>query len=312
MTEPTKKEYNCLLAELIRIRKDLNVTPNYTSDILIDYKFILKNKDIFSINTKEGATNKIEEILQQIKNDHVFMSKINIDEKKLSFSSNWKGLVKIKGYQTEILEEFLNKINKKETKYKKIKESSIKTYNIVKDWSSLKLKIKEGLEDIEIFYKDKYIDEVNYKDIGFSSNTKNHKPNREWEILILLSYFQSTNPAQATPEELKNVLSSKTKKSITSDNLYRIKHNLSLKLGNIFNIPDDNPPFDNKIKDYYKPLFILKTGERELRHKEIYSQRIYEGKSHEPLYIKDNTDGLYEDFKVEEERKIPEDPDGNY
>lgn len=304
---------NCFIKELIEMRENTDITPTYISDIFFDYNFILKNKNIFNIDTKIGALNKIEEMLYQIKNDYMFLSKLNIDGKKLNFSSNRRGIVTIKGYQTEILKEFLKKINNSESKNTKIISNPLKTYNAVKDWVNLKLKFKQGLEDLEIFYKEKYIDTVNYKELGFSAATKNHKPNREWELLQSLSYFQKENPTRATTEQLKTTFSSKADKPISSDNMYHIKRNLSLKLEKIFfNIPKDSSPFDKTIKDYYKPLFMIVAGEEEIRRPEIYSLRIHDGKSREPFDFRDNHESLYEDNKNEEVYYPPEDPDGAY
>lgn len=111
MTEPTKKELNWFIPDLIKIRDDLKRTPNYTADIEYNYKDILKQKSIFGINNKAGAINKILEMLSYIKSDKVFLGGLNVDEKYLSFGVIKDDIILITGYQREILIEYLDKIN---------------------------------------------------------------------------------------------------------------------------------------------------------------------------------------------------------
>lgn len=111
MTEPTKRELNWFISDLIKIRDDLGRTPNFTANIQYDYKDIIKQKSIFGITTKPGAISKIEEMLSYIKSDIVFLGSLNVDEKYLLFSVMPNGMTIIKGYQMEILTGYLDKIN---------------------------------------------------------------------------------------------------------------------------------------------------------------------------------------------------------
>lgn len=123
---------NWFISDLINIREDLERTPNFTADIHYDYRDIIKQKSIFKITTKLGAINKIDEMLSYIKSDAIFLGSFNISEKYLSYSVMPNGVTVIKGYQIEILNGYLDKING----IKKQKDDPINKYrNIYKDKS---------------------------------------------------------------------------------------------------------------------------------------------------------------------------------
>jgi hypothetical protein len=153
------------------------------------------------------------------------------------------------------------------------------------EWSELELKIKEGKEDVEIFYKEKNLGIKSYVDLGFSANRKEHKPNREWNLLIYLSVFQKLNITEATPANLGPMFKNHTGGfGIKKDNVYQIKKILSDALKTIFKTEED--PFTDK-KEYYEPKFKIEP-EPGLRHDEIWSPRIKNDESQEPLFFKDN------------------------
>jgi|GEM_PF-3709676 hypothetical protein len=93
---------------LIDIRKDLERTPRYTSDIIFDPREILDERAIFGIRTMLLAKTKAVEMLYSIQNDRVFLSGINIHGDYLKHSVQGNGRIKIIGYQTEILDKYLN------------------------------------------------------------------------------------------------------------------------------------------------------------------------------------------------------------
>jgi len=124
------------------------------------------------------------------------------------------------------------------------------------EWDKVTIKIKDGLKDIEIFYNEKFKRLVSFDEIGFSSNKKNMKENRQWELLKILSYLLSEDKKSATPNTLSRMLSTQTNKKITIDNLHQIKKSLSESLKNIFKTEED-PFLDYKGRGYYEIKFKL-------------------------------------------------------
>jgi len=192
------------------------------------------------------------------------------------------------------LEEFLTKkqkLNKENLKEKKTLPQDKSTFNLgiteAVQWNKVVLKVKEGKKDLEIFYDGNLIKTASYIELGFSANKKNHKPNKSWYLLIALSALQKTDIQQATPEQIKFMLKETSRNEISKDNVYKTKERLSNVLKFIFNTIEK--PFVDRI-EYYEPIFKI-LPEPVLRNEEIWSARLNNDESQEPLYFKDDIDG---------------------
>lgn len=108
MNTPTKREMQWFVKRLIDIRKDLERTPRHTSDIIFDPREIVNEREIFNIRTVPQAETKAVEMLYSIQNDRVFLSGINIHGDYLKHNVQANSRIKIIGYQTEILDKYLN------------------------------------------------------------------------------------------------------------------------------------------------------------------------------------------------------------
>jgi len=135
-------------------------------------------------------------------------------------------------------------------------------------WEKLELKIKDGLQDIEIFYDNEHIITTNYIDLGFSATKKEHRPDRKWNFLCILSVLQNEDITQATPNNLMTMLARYSGKAIRIANVHQTKRLLSKALRVIFKTSDD-PFYENRV--YYHPKFII-LPEAVLRSKEIWRQ----------------------------------------
>jgi len=131
-------------------------------------------------------------------------------------------------------------------------------------WENVKIKIKDNLKYIQIYYKKKFIKEISYEEIGFNANKKESKEDRQWALLLILSKLNNTEVNnKITPDELSRMLTNYTKKQINKENIHQIKKKLSEKLKQIFKTEED-PFFDYKEKGFYKTKFEL-IPETELR-----------------------------------------------
>lgn len=135
-------------------------------------------------------------------------------------------------------------------------------------WEKVVLKIKEGMEEVEIWYDERHIQTANYVDLGFSSNKKEHKPDRKWNLLNIFSVMQNTDITQATPTNLMPMLARYSGHAIKMTNVHQTKKLLSNHLRNIFKT-GDNPFTGNK--KYYEPKFKI-LPEPSLRNKELWKQ----------------------------------------
>ncbi|MCF7844039.1 hypothetical protein K9M47_04050 [Candidatus Gracilibacteria bacterium] len=117
-------------------------------------------------------------------------------------------------------------------------------------WEKVTIKIKEGQEDIEIFYNDKFIKTADYIELGFSANKKEHKPDMKWHLLCIFSILQSTDISKATVNNLIPMLNNRGNRKTSKDNVHQTKKNLSKTLQNLFKTNDD--PFIHN-GNYYEP-----------------------------------------------------------
>jgi hypothetical protein len=152
------------------------------------------------------------------------------------------------------------------------------------NWEDLTLKIKSGLEDIEIWYKDKHIKTCSYVDLGFSTTKTNHKPDRLWQMLQILSFLQKTDITQATPQKLLDSFNKLTSKSLKKDSIHKTKQLLVEALQTIFRTHKTNPFYDEK--KYYHPKFTI-LPEAEMRTEELRQQG---GELHDNYNYEDSTE----------------------
>jgi len=135
-------------------------------------------------------------------------------------------------------------------------------------WEKVVLKMKQGLQDIEIWYDNKHIKTATYVELGFSSNKKEHKPDRKWNFLAILSVLQNEDITQATPDNLMSMLASYSNRATKRANVHQTKRLLSNALRALFNT-GENPFVENK--KYYQPRFKV-LPEAILRNKELRKQ----------------------------------------
>ncbi len=135
-------------------------------------------------------------------------------------------------------------------------------------WDKVVLKIKEGLQDVEIWYDNQHIKTASYIELGFSSNKKDYKPDRKWNFLCILSVLQNEDITKATSSNLMPMLASHSGRATTRANVHTTKKILSMELKDIF-ATSDNPFIENK--RYYEPKFKV-LPEAMMRTKELWKQ----------------------------------------
>src|ERR1035437_9960599 len=135
-------------------------------------------------------------------------------------------------------------------------------------WEKTVLKIKDGLQDIEIWYDGKHIKTANYVELGFSSNKKESKPDMKWHLLCIFSALQSTNISTATVDNLMSMLANRSNHITGRSNVHQTKKHLSNALRAIFKTSDD--PFIHN-GTYYEPRMTI-LPEPALRNQVLFKQ----------------------------------------
>lgn len=135
-------------------------------------------------------------------------------------------------------------------------------------WEKVELKIKDGLRDIEIWYDNQHLITADYVELGFSANKKDHKPDRKWNFLCILSVLQNEDITQATPNNLMTMLAKYSGKATKIANVHQTKRLLSKELRRLFKTSDD-PFYENRV--HYQPKFKI-LPEAVLRTKEVWKQ----------------------------------------
>lgn len=135
-------------------------------------------------------------------------------------------------------------------------------------WEKVKMKIKDGLQDVEIWYDNQHLITASYVELGFSANKKDHKPDRKWNFLCIISVLQNEDITQATPNNLMQMLANYSKKATSKANVHTTKKMLSNELRRLFKTSDD-PFYTNKV--HYQPKFKI-LPETALRTKEVWKQ----------------------------------------
>ncbi|NVN96574.1 MAG: hypothetical protein HXX18_14990 [Bacteroidetes bacterium] len=135
-------------------------------------------------------------------------------------------------------------------------------------WDKVLLKLKDGLQDVEIWYDNKHIRTVDYVELGFSATKKEHKPDMKWHFLCILSILQNEDIRQATPNNLMSMLAKYSNRSTKIGTVHQTKKILSNKLRELFGT--SNNPFTAN-KKYYEPIFKI-LPESLMRQKELWKQ----------------------------------------
>jgi len=130
------------------------------------------------------------------------------------------------------------------------------------------LKVKEGMQEIEIFYNNNHLQTADYIQLGFFTGKKQQKQDRQWGFLCALSVLSATDIQQATAENMRRMVAANTNITLNIGNVYQIKRTLVKRLRAIFKTDDD--PFHDR-RDYYHPKFTILTAP-ELRREEIWAQ----------------------------------------
>lgn len=151
---------------------------------------------------------------------------------------------------------------------KKIKGTVDLSFPEIVQFDKVLIKIQSGAQDIEIWYEKQHIITANYIDLGFSSTKKNHKPNRSWAFLSIISVLQNEDITKATADNLMPMLAKYTGKVISRPNVHQTKKLLTKAFRILFKT-SDNPFIENK--HYYQPKFTI-LPIPELRQKEIWRQ----------------------------------------
>lgn len=245
MFNPDRAEYLAVIDKLLEIE---SITPGYTI-----------NSSTFPVVEKR---NYLSHLLEQklIERPNILRHKISAFTFKIT---NVDELVKFRAR--------LNNNNEKISETESHTDDSLKNTSVKKpkkkrsldfefpepvQWEKVTIKIKEGSEDMDIEYDKKHIATRSADYLGFNTKQKDvFHPNRQWQLLVIISLLYLTKIETATPT---NLAASLTKykgdgKPVDVDNLYHIKQNLSSSLQEIFDTDDE--PFYTK--PYYHPKFIL-------------------------------------------------------
>jgi len=127
-------------------------------------------------------------------------------------------------------------------------------------WEDIEIRFK-NMFDVEIYCKGKFLKNSNYEKLGFlRENTKDKKPDRQWELLRLLAIIYNSKKITKVNARIDILAHSlKTGKNACM----KIKEGLSKKLQKAFGLIQ-NPFHDYKEKEEYQTRFALKP-EPELR-----------------------------------------------
>lgn len=154
----------------------------------------------------------------------------------------------------EIVEKLLKRIEEKGNVSRILPSENEAKINLPEGarWENIKIAFVDG-HKVEIYYNNKLIDKFDCEKLGFSmNNTKDKRPNQQWELLHKLSFFQIKEDLTrgATMETLMQDM-----KMIKKQNFHIVKSQLSKHLRKV--LVDLEPFEDYKDYGYYKPKFTL-------------------------------------------------------
>lgn len=158
-------------------------------------------------------------------------------------------------------------------------------------WEKVTLKIKDGRQEVEIFYNNDHIITADYIRLGFFVGSRQQKPDRQWGFLCALATLAATDIKQATAENMRSMITQD--KTLSANNVQQVKKLFAERLQEIFKTSDD--PFHNK-REHYEPKFKI-LPEPTLRRETLWTQggRLNENRG-------DETDRLtYEEKRAQEE-----------
>jgi len=133
-------------------------------------------------------------------------------------------------------------------------------------WEKVTLKIKDGQQELEIFYDNNHIITADYVRLGFFSGKKQQKQDRQWGFLCALATLAATDIKQATAENMRNMVT--TGKTLSINNVQQAKKSFVERLKDIFQTR--NNPFRDT-RDYYEPRFTI-LPEPSLRREKMWPQ----------------------------------------
>jgi hypothetical protein len=133
-------------------------------------------------------------------------------------------------------------------------------------WEKVALKIKDGRQELEIFYNKNHIITADYIRLGFFVGKKQQKPDRQWGFLCALAVLAATDIKQATAENMRSMITQN--KTISVNNVQQVKKLFVERLQDIFKTHND--PFQDK-RDYYEPRFTIQP-EPTLRREKLWPQ----------------------------------------
>jgi hypothetical protein len=137
-------------------------------------------------------------------------------------------------------------------------------------WEDIEIRFKNQY-DVEIYYKGKFLKAASYEKLGFlRENTKDKKPDKQWELLRLLAIIYASKEATKVKADI-NILAQSLK--IERNACMKIKEGLSKKLQRAFRLPQ-NPFYDYKEKGEYRTRFILKPESEFRGNGEIFITKI--------------------------------------
>lgn len=154
----------------------------------------------------------------------------------------------------EIVEKLLKRIEEKENVNKILLPENYAKVNLPEEarWENIKIHFINS-QEVEIYYNNKLINKFDCEKLGFSmNNTKDRRPNQQWELLHKLSFFQIKDDLTrgATMETLMQDM-----KMTRKQNFHIVKSQLSKQLRKV--LVDVEPFEDYKGYGYYKPKFTL-------------------------------------------------------
>lgn len=120
-------------------------------------------------------------------------------------------------------------------------------------WEKVTLRVKDNLQEVDILYEDKLIKTADFEWLGFYQGTKEKKPDRQWQFLMLLATAYSSDFKQAIPKTIAASINSRGSGRVSVDTVHKRKERLADALKIIFQTQDDPFPEQN----YYQPAFKL-------------------------------------------------------
>jgi hypothetical protein len=137
-------------------------------------------------------------------------------------------------------------------------------------WEKVEIKVKDGRQDIEIFYDGKNELTASFDDLGMADGRTENRPSKEWHFLCCLADMSLVDYESATTILVNRYLNNATSSNTKVTSVYTAKKNLSKHLKIIFST-DTNPFLNVKELGLYRPIFKMKP-EPTYRQNELRSE----------------------------------------